>query len=372
MANWYYEIWRRQYGPVPEKQLRDLLAHGTVGPDCPVWTEGMAEWRRASEIGALFPAQNRWSRLRFPRQAPARREPLPPGPTGGTEDFTIGLVFRDALTVLKTQPGTFLLIGLVPLLLMASLAGLLGFATFNAPQEARWTQAAVYFLIAIPLSSLVHMMTLGVVAYAAFQNFCGRRVRFSAAMRQGLRRLLPLLGMGLLGLAALIAALKIIIVTYRLNFHLFGPAALFLFLFVLANILVVILFVSLPACLIEKTGPIASMVRSASLTKGCRWKISAIYLLTMLAIVISSLALGAVNKAILAGAMLPLRQDFANIEFGMTVLLLANLFSLVSSLALGAAQTTLTGVVLAATYTNLRRAEQRKASRFDDVARAFD
>src|ERR1700754_1347750 len=39
-----------QHGPYGERQFRDLIAKGYVGPDTDGWCEGMAEWRRAGDI----------------------------------------------------------------------------------------------------------------------------------------------------------------------------------------------------------------------------------------------------------------------------------------------------------------------------------
>lgn len=45
-----------RYGPVPLRQLRQLLDDGKVHGDDLVWCEGMANWQRADRCDALFPA----------------------------------------------------------------------------------------------------------------------------------------------------------------------------------------------------------------------------------------------------------------------------------------------------------------------------
>jgi len=380
MAKWYYEVGRQQYGPVAEKRLRGLLAQGAVGPGSPVWTEGMAEWQRAFEIEALFPARNRLPRNRLPRprQAPApRNSPL----MEGTDDFTIGQVFRDALTALKTRFSTYLGISLVPYLVAAVLGGLLGLAAYTTTHEPWGTTPALvlYFLVGPLVSSFAFMFAQGVVTYAAFLHLCGRRIRFSKAMRQGLRQGLPLLGMGgllgVLGTAALYGAFMIIVTILaagRLNFSELSA----LILFVLGNILVVILFVTLPVCLVEKRGLVASMVRSASLTKGCRWKISVIYLSTVLAIIVSLAGIYALSKGLQLEEkwlelILSLSRHFADIGPGLMALvfILVAFFGLALNFLIGAVATALVGAVLAATYANLRRAKERIA--VDHPTRVF-
>ena len=53
--NWFYAADGQQKGPLPEAQLRDLIARGMVRGDTLVWTEGMAGWQKAGEIPGLVP-----------------------------------------------------------------------------------------------------------------------------------------------------------------------------------------------------------------------------------------------------------------------------------------------------------------------------
>ncbi len=53
--NWFYASEGQQKGPLPEAQLRDLIARGTVRSDTLVWTEGMSGWQKAGEIPGLVP-----------------------------------------------------------------------------------------------------------------------------------------------------------------------------------------------------------------------------------------------------------------------------------------------------------------------------
>ena len=54
--NWFYASDGQQKGPLPEAQLRDLIARGMVRPDTLVWTEGMSGWQKAAEIPGLIPS----------------------------------------------------------------------------------------------------------------------------------------------------------------------------------------------------------------------------------------------------------------------------------------------------------------------------
>ncbi|WGR99505.1 GYF domain-containing protein [Bradyrhizobium sp. ISRA443] len=52
---WFYASEGQPRGPLPEAQLRDLIARGMVRADTLVWTEGMAGWQKAGEIPGLIP-----------------------------------------------------------------------------------------------------------------------------------------------------------------------------------------------------------------------------------------------------------------------------------------------------------------------------
>lgn len=74
-GSWFYSgDGSRQVGPVSQAEVEDLLTRGALGADTLVWTEGMAEWRRAREVAALH-----WTRPAAPPPLPAARPPdLPP------------------------------------------------------------------------------------------------------------------------------------------------------------------------------------------------------------------------------------------------------------------------------------------------------
>lgn len=55
MADYYYTKLGSRQGPVPEPELRALIARGEVTATDHYWTEGMAEWA-AIETGNLSPA----------------------------------------------------------------------------------------------------------------------------------------------------------------------------------------------------------------------------------------------------------------------------------------------------------------------------
>jgi len=52
--SWFFASDGKQYGPYPEAEFRSYIANGTIRRDTLVWTEGMANWQKASEIRGLM------------------------------------------------------------------------------------------------------------------------------------------------------------------------------------------------------------------------------------------------------------------------------------------------------------------------------
>jgi uncharacterized protein DUF4339 len=53
--SWFFASDGQQRGPVPEAQLRELIAGGTIAADVLVWSQGMADWQRAADVPGLVP-----------------------------------------------------------------------------------------------------------------------------------------------------------------------------------------------------------------------------------------------------------------------------------------------------------------------------
>jgi hypothetical protein len=52
--SWYYSVNRSEkQGPVPEAELKQLIAAGRIGPADVVWAEGMANWTAVSQLPEL-------------------------------------------------------------------------------------------------------------------------------------------------------------------------------------------------------------------------------------------------------------------------------------------------------------------------------
>lgn len=116
--------------------------------------------------------------------------------------------------------------------------------------------AAGYVVVVLVISA-TYALGQGAIMFATVESLVGRRASIGDALRAALQRMLPLWGASLLfGLAVGIGALFCIV-----------PG-------VLAWIW---LLVTLPVCMVERLGPIASMQRSVELTEGHRGTIFVVF-----------------------------------------------------------------------------------------------
>jgi hypothetical protein len=115
----------------------------------------------------------------------------------------------------------------------------------------------------LAIGFVLKMFTQAVILNAAFQDMRGRKVSVGESFAVGLSRFFPIIGVILLvGL---------------------GMAVGLILLVVPGIILMLMWYLALPACVVEKLGPIGSLSRSAELTKGHRWKILGLILIVAIA-----------------------------------------------------------------------------------------
>jgi len=131
------------------------------------------------------------------------------------------------------------------------------------------------------------MIAQAMILYIAFQYLRGQPASLSDAAQKGLGRFFPLLGAVILfGLGVWVGLLLFIVPGFMLMAR---------------------WFVAVPACVVEKLGPVASLTRSAALTKGYRWKIFGMFLLIWLASLIVGGLIG-----LLVGVLGPFMTLLAN------------------------------------------------------------
>jgi len=177
----------------------------------------------------------------------------------GTE-FQIGKVISKSLQVYSENIVIYSLIAAavgVPTLVLSVTQ------VATAP-EGQAIIAIASFIVIMFLSPLAVAINL----HAAFQSMRGRPVSLGESVAGGLSRFLPLLG---------------VMILFTL-----GATLGFLLLIVPGIILMVMWYVAVPACVLERTGPARSLGRSRELTKGYRWKIFGLILLVYVLSIIGS------------------------------------------------------------------------------------
>ena len=109
------------------------------------------------------------------------------------------------------------------------------------------------------LYGVLFLITQAVILFGTFQDMRGKPVRFGESVTKGLARFLPIIGVAICALLALIAGF---------------------ILFVIPGVMLMLAFyVAIPVCVVEGCGPVDSLKRSAALTKGHRGKLLGILLL---------------------------------------------------------------------------------------------
>ena len=120
-------------------------------------------------------------------------------------------------------------------------------------------ELALPSIVAAVLSMICSFVVQGAIAYAVYQELRGRKAGFGSALSSGLARV------GWLILAAFLVSLGI---------------GIGLVLLVIPGLILMCLWsVTIQACVVEKLGPLASMGRSAQLTKGYRLPIFGLLLI---------------------------------------------------------------------------------------------
>lgn len=128
------------------------------------------------------------------------------------------------------------------------------------------------------VAMLLDLLFSAAVIRATFVDATTGEADIPDALAYSLRSLLPLIGIALLSWLAMIVGLILLIV----------PGAIFFCMFAVA----------VPAFLAERSGVMASLDRSAALTKGHRWKVFGIFLLFWVA---GALASGLADAAVRFG-----------------------------------------------------------------------
>lgn len=123
----------------------------------------------------------------------------------------------------------------------------------------------------------LYLVLTATLTYATFQDLRGRRATIGKCLSNGWSRALPVLGVAVLALIAILVGSILLVIP--------------------GLIVLTMLWVVIPVAVVERPGVMASLRRSSELTKGNRWRIIGIYFLmtllsSLLSVVISLVSLG--------------------------------------------------------------------------------
>src|SRR5262245_50300546 len=258
MQGWYYAAGAEPVGPMSLQDLEAALRRLPNWQEARVWREGFADWKKAGDVPDLFNRSGH-SRAVTPTHAQAVEGEL-----------SIGHIFSSAWAIFSANLPIFLAIGLI-----VALPNLI--TVVLAPDDATpigtpGAGAVGLGFIGALLAVVFTLVSQAVILYVAFQYLRGQPVALGDAVQKGFARLLPILGL---------------VILFSL-----GVMVGFILLVIPGIMLMVAWSVAVAACVVEGTGPVASLGRSAALTKGHRWKIFGIFLLVWIVSVIVASLLG--------------------------------------------------------------------------------
>jgi len=206
--------------------------------------------------------------------------PVPPVPTVtpvpvaqfAEGDFRVGQVLNRTFAVFSRN--------LLPFCVVTAIAYLPNLLIFEN-QDARTAESGrgiALVFIGLILSLVLSALSQAIVLFAAFEDMRGRPVDLIASLKVGLARFFPVVGVALLvGLFTGLAGILLIFPAF---------------------IVMAMLFVAMPACIVERLGPVKSLGRSSALTKGYRWRIFGLWLVILLITGIGSGMLGGLSYSV--------------------------------------------------------------------------
>jgi hypothetical protein len=183
-------------------------------------------------------------------------------------DFRVGRVFTQTFSVLSRNLLPFCIVTVIAALPYYFLLGADG-RPASAMTAGRAGLAILWFVLAILLNAL----SQAVILYAAFEDMRGRPVNMMESLRIGFARILPVLGTAIVvGVLTMLGGIALVIPAF---------------------IVMTMLFVAIPACVVERLGPVKSVGRSAALTKGYRWRVFGLWISFMIVLgIVQSVSVG--------------------------------------------------------------------------------
>ena len=243
--------------------------------------------------------------------------------------FSVGEILSKTFSITLKGFVPFVLISLIvyiPLFLFVAVA----------------TQSGSPTLLALTglLGFVFAFMVAGAITYGVVQELKGGVISLGDCLSVGFQRMLPVIGVSLVVGLCIVAGLILLVIP--------------------GLILMVMLYVSVPAAVIEKPGVFGAIDRSMSLTKGHRWSIFGIVL-------IIGIASAIVNYVVTGGGQ---SGAVVNPETGMIVMEMPSLGMQLVSMLIGMVLGLFQAVAQAVSYYRLRQVKE--GADIEDLAKVFD
>jgi len=209
-------------------------------------------------------------------------------------DFRVGDVLSRAWSIFTGNLVFFLavpfLINLVSTVLGAAIGIFIAMGALTTSPALLIVGGIIGGLFALGLN----VIGQGVLLIGAFQRLREEPLRVGVAVQHAMARAMPLIGVTVLATLAIIGLMLVSgavvwVVALALGRLAILSAVLWLGVIAVLFTLAIMWCVAVPACLVERLGPVQSLARSADLTKGYRWKIVGIMLLLLLMVAVAVL-----------------------------------------------------------------------------------
>lgn len=266
MQGWYYAAGAESVGPMSLQDLEAALGRVPNWKEVRVWREGFSDWKKAGDVSELFNNSARSISANSGRSISA----APTQARAAEGELSIGHIFSSAWAIFSANLPIFLAIGLV--VALPNLITIMLAPDETTPIGTPGPGTVGLGFIGALLAVVFTLVSQAVILYVAFQYLRGQPVALGDAVQKGFARLLPILGLVILFSLGVMVGLILLVI----------PGIM----------LMVAWSVAVAACVVEGTGPVASLGRSAALTKGHRWKIFGIFLLIWLASIIVGALIG--------------------------------------------------------------------------------
>lgn len=247
---------------------------------------------------------------------------------GPVSRFQVGDCLGRSFSVWGRNLVPFFLLSLVvysPLVIYTAVVLSQGPSVEAAESMQRW---ALVVGVTAPLLALI---ATGAMTYGVVQQLRGSPVGIGACVAVGMKRLFPVLGVGILVFLCVLGGL---------------------FLLVIPGLVVLcMLWVAVPVAVVERPGVLASLRRSRELTNGSKWPI---FFVVLILIVLDRVVDTVIQTALLSDPSWDSIRTFLIVEFLVGVVLMGSLQA----------------VTYAVGYFQLR--QSKEGASLDDLAKVFD